>query len=264
MAEKYVKDILEKLEEIEGLHAKLRSLVPRMRNYEAGSGSNGVHGPSKSEKRSDRVTLEEKQGKKNSWKRKLSDIGVNPGRLKSTRSSKYLKRLRRSSLNFVVGQWRDKKERIKNLLAGLVENDVILVSRAAQTAEDEGPLDATEEAQSATGNERNRLPRKERRSNKKRTSSSQELLRRLLERFNYPRDSELAAHGRVSFHERPLGNREPRTVRKHLLRPDEEAETSAVISNAARVSLDDNETNSSSSGRLRRLVRKRAAGRSED
>nr|XP_031849735.1 uncharacterized protein LOC116434923 [Nomia melanderi] len=126
MAEKYVKDILEKLEEIEGLHAKLRSLVPRMRNYEAGSGSNGVHGPSKSEKKSDHVTLEEKQGKKNSWKRKLSDIGVNPGRLKSTRGSKYLKRLRRSSLNFVVGQWRDKKERIKNLLAGLVENDVIL------------------------------------------------------------------------------------------------------------------------------------------
>lgn len=130
MAEKYVKDILEKLEEIEGLHAKLRSLVPRIRNYEAGNGSNGVHGRSKSEKKSekksDQVTLEEKQEKKNSWKRKLSDIGVNQRKLRSTRGSKYLKKLRGSSLNFVVEQWRDKKERIKNFLSGLVENDVIL------------------------------------------------------------------------------------------------------------------------------------------
>lgn len=138
------------------------------------------------------------------------------------------------------------------------------MSRAAQTVEDEGLLDASEGAQSATGNERNQHPRKERRSNKKRASSSQELLERLLERFNYPGDSGPATHGRVSFHDRPLGNRAPRTVWKHLLRPDEEAETSGVISNAARVSLDDHGTDSSLRTRLRRLVRKRAAGRSED
>lgn len=34
MSERYVKEILEKLEEIEKLHAKLRSLVPRVKDHE--------------------------------------------------------------------------------------------------------------------------------------------------------------------------------------------------------------------------------------
>lgn len=107
------------------------------------------------------------------------------------------------------------------------------------------------------GNENAEFPRKETRHMKNR-ASTQEVLQQIL-------DSDSKMEGRVSVHDQPIGNREPRRVRRESsLLPEEE--TFRILSNARAVSVDDNETNetdSALSSRVRRFVRKYSNDRSQ-
>ncbi|XP_076287262.1 uncharacterized protein LOC143212386 [Lasioglossum baleicum] len=169
MAEKYVKEILEKLEEIEKLHVKLRSMVARIKKQETGSSADVDRRSSKPKKKKVSITSKEKE--RNSWKEKPSDIGIDAEKLQNPQGSKYLKKLGGNSLNFVAEQWRDKKEKMKGFLISLVERDTIFVTRASQTSDSIVPK-AMPDAQQ-TGNENSEFPWKEMRYVRNRVSTQE-------------------------------------------------------------------------------------------
>ncbi|XP_078045431.1 uncharacterized protein LOC144474461 [Augochlora pura] len=249
MAEKYMKDIMEKLEEIEKLHTKLRGMVPRMRSHEAGSSASQDRKTSKPKKKKKDPAANKERKRKSLPKQKVSEMGIDMERERSSRGTKYLKRLRNSSVSYVT----DTSKRIKNFLNDLFERDMILVSRAAQTLDDGAP-EATSSEQ-PTGNENNEFPWKEMRYKKNR-ASMREQLKRLIEHFNYTQDSSPQTGSRVSIHDDNSGIHEPRRVRKQssLLPADEE--TSRILSAARSVSVDDNERNSDLGSQVRDFVRK--------
>ncbi|XP_053988746.1 uncharacterized protein LOC128881571 [Hylaeus volcanicus] len=241
MSEKYVKDILEKLEEIENLHAKLRNLVPRVKNQEQESIDRLKNADNKEPISIDinESNVSQRQFIDNDTET-LRNVGVSwcVRYLKKLRSPSFTdkyRKLRKSSVNFVSNQWRTKKDKLKNLLSTISERNIILVNRAAQTSDDEQSV-ATSRKQSTTGGEEVQFS--SRGNPEKRKATMPELLERLLEHFNYSRDSDIENGGRVSIHDHPLGNNEPRRVLKTLLLPDDEAETSNIISSAKRVSID--------------------------
>lgn len=146
MSEKYVKDILEKLEEIEKLHAKLRSLVPRVKSHDAENISGMARKGSKN------TNKQSKGNERDSFEQKLVDIDRNLDELKNTfEDSKDAKKsvfpdadrkkfmsklrnrsvgnkwrkIRRDSVNFVTEHWHDTNDKIKNLLSNM-NNDIIL------------------------------------------------------------------------------------------------------------------------------------------
>ncbi|XP_046144030.1 uncharacterized protein LOC114879520 [Osmia bicornis bicornis] len=143
MSEKYVKDILEKLEEIEKLHTKLRTLVPRVKNYDS---ENTVSIPAEElSKRFNKVGM--KEDNKNLPKQTPVDIHRSFETLKNVykssktniknfvtppeQDSKYFKggkwrRLRSNSVDFVKKQWQEKGDKFKNFLSNIVERDIIL------------------------------------------------------------------------------------------------------------------------------------------
>lgn len=142
MSEKYVKDILEKLEEIEKLHTKLRTLVPRVKNYDS---ENTVSIPSEElSKRINKVGI--KEDNKNLPKQTPVDIHRSFETLKNLykssktniknfvspeRDSKYFKgdkwrRLRSNSVDFVKKHWQEKGDKLKNFLSNIIERDIIL------------------------------------------------------------------------------------------------------------------------------------------
>nr|XP_033329887.1 uncharacterized protein LOC117222344 [Megalopta genalis] len=250
MAEKYMKEIMDKLEEIEKLHAKLRSMVPRMKNHETGSSSaSDDRETSKPKKKKDPAAEREKE-RKTSWKQKVSQTGIEMEKVQGSRGSKYLKKLRNSSASHVA----DATKRIKNFLAGLFERDIIFVSRAAQTS-DSGVSEATMSGAVSTGNENNEFPWKEMRYKKNRVSAPEQL-KRLLEHFNYARDSSPRIGSGASIHDDNSGIREPRRVRKRSTLLPAEEETSRILSAARTVPIDDTERNSDLASQVRDFVRK--------
>ncbi|KZC09707.1 hypothetical protein WN55_00842 [Dufourea novaeangliae] len=120
----------------------------------------------------------------------------------------------------------------------------------------------TSRKQSSTRNQNGRIGKngfswaQKRQIRKKRRSSGQGLLERILEQFNYTHDSDLSNEDRVSIRDHPLGSQVPHRAQKLLLLPDDETETLGIISNAKRVSVDDNEIYSSSDRRIHRFARR--------
>ncbi|XP_076674261.1 uncharacterized protein LOC143372174 isoform X2 [Andrena cerasifolii] len=222
MSERYVKDIFEKLEEIEKLHAKLRSLVPRVKNHEAEKVSINAqktsestnNNQSKGNGRDSSKTNNLKNGSPNGKWRKLSS----------------------NSANFVSKQWHGLNDRIKYLLSTIKERDILLVNRAAQTSDDDRS-EGISRRQSIAGSPE--IESREDRLHERRRHKAQRVLDRLLEHFNYSRDPKLG--DRVSMQQdHHLGSSEPHRVKKAMLLPDQEAQTLKVVSSAQNVSIDDN------------------------
>lgn len=124
MSERYVKDILEKLEEIEKLHAKLRSLVPRVKGQEL------ENTPSlRNMEIKDFIANEKKGSEENSLQYKLdndSDLDKSLRRNRGSSISNKYRRMRNNSINFISDQWHDKKDKLKNFLSTISESSIIL------------------------------------------------------------------------------------------------------------------------------------------
>ncbi|XP_012349247.1 uncharacterized protein LOC100867341 isoform X2 [Apis florea] len=119
MSEKYVKEIFEKLDEIEKLHAKLRSLVPRVKNNELEITENKQSVAK--ETKENKHLPEQKPITLKSRIRKLFSKKTKPHLMK------YFKKFKNNSGN----KWKE----LKNRLAALKEPDIILVSRASQVSD---------------------------------------------------------------------------------------------------------------------------------
>lgn len=85
MSDRYVKDIFEKLEEIEKLHAKLRSLVPRVKNHEAEKVS--INAQKTSESTNDNQS---KGNGRDSSETNVRNLFAFPSRISSIHSMTYL------------------------------------------------------------------------------------------------------------------------------------------------------------------------------
>ncbi|XP_076626428.1 uncharacterized protein LOC143344338 [Colletes latitarsis] len=243
MSEKYVKDILQKLEEIENLHAKLRSLVPRVKNQESENTSNIADKYSESLENKESIAIETKENQRNSSETLKNSSASNMWFTKHLRKLKNpliidkYRKLKNNSVNFVTEQWHNKKDKLTNLLSTINERNVILVNRGAQTSDCE-QSEGTSRKRSVTGSGEIQFSSRE--NPVKRKRAMQELLERLLEHFNYSRDSDIGNESRVSIHDHALGNNEPHRVQKAFLLLDGEAETSRIILSARRVSVDAN------------------------
>nr|XP_012144608.1 PREDICTED: uncharacterized protein LOC105662967 [Megachile rotundata] len=238
MSERYVKDILEKLEEIEKLHSKLRTLVPRVRNQET---QNNVSTSANLTECKNEI-IDEKNSKPEAFRnlrkpskanvRKLFTFGRDGNSTKNPKDNKW-RRVKSNSVDFARKHWHDKKDKIKNLLSTIIERDIILVNRAAQTSGNEfvtNPHINEEKTEFASKSDQP----------KKRKRSVQDQLERLLEHFNYSRDADVANENRVSTHRHSLGKDDPRRAEKLLSFPDEESETLRIVSSAERVSISNN------------------------
>lgn len=154
MSERYVKEILDKLEEIEKLHGKLRSLVPRAKNDKTEDESNSSlkHSTNMEDKyRVANETIENKiidspeqkpidsrndsesfrNTSRNSTAKAKKIFDPNSGHMKylkklKNRSSDEFKRLRSNSVNYCKKQWQDKNEKIRDFLSPMYEPDIIL------------------------------------------------------------------------------------------------------------------------------------------
>lgn len=110
MSEKYVKEIFEKLDEIEKLHAKLRSLVPRVKNNELEITENKQSVAK--ETKENKHLPEQKTINLKSRIRKLFGKKTRPHLMK------YFKKFKNNSGN----KWKE----LKNRLATLNEPDIIM------------------------------------------------------------------------------------------------------------------------------------------
>ncbi|XP_076756140.1 uncharacterized protein LOC143426505 [Xylocopa sonorina] len=164
MSEKYVREILEKLEEIEKLHAKLRSLVPRVKNYKSENNPNAAKERSMNMENKQSVAKETNGNKKDSREQKPVDFRRGSETLKNTikdsttrvkklfepntKSMRYFEKFRdqsksklgnfrRNSIDYVTKQWYEQGDKIKYLLSTVIEPDIILANRASQTSDDD-------------------------------------------------------------------------------------------------------------------------------
>ncbi|CAK9821999.1 hypothetical protein ANTRET_LOCUS617 [Anthophora retusa] len=264
MSERYVREILEKLEEIEKLHTKLRSLVPRVKNNELENSLNTTKRRSIAMESKHFVAKERNDNGKDSPGQKpvvsprsslrsavkCSETGIIKLPGTNTESRKHFKkfkerfnnRVRRFSANsvdFVTKQWQDKNDKIKNFLSNINDDDIILVSRASQTIDDD-IANAILANRSAM-----KLPSRRNQSFDKRRSTLQDISEWFLERFDYFRDPSQKRESSVSIHDYGLENIEPRKVRKISIIPDERSETSNLISAARNISVNNNRKRSS-------------------
>ncbi|KAF3422134.1 hypothetical protein E2986_04337 [Frieseomelitta varia] len=223
MSERYVKEILEKLEEIEKLHAKLRSLVPRVKDHEW----RDVKNESKTN------YLEQKPinfCRNSEIIRNMSkDLTTKIKKLydPNTKPMKYLKMFKNHSNN----KWKS----FKNYLLTMNESDTVLVNRASQVSNDDLANNISEKTISFA------IPQpKVNHLFKKRRSTLQDLPERLLKYFGYSHDSTFVNKNVVSIHDHGLGENEPHKVHKTSIIPDEKTETLKIVSSVRRISIGDN------------------------
>lgn len=209
MSEKYVKEIFEKLDEIEKLHAKLRSLVPRVKNNELEITEN---------KQS--VAKETKENKHLPEQKTInlkSRIRTLFGKKTKPHLIKYFKKFKSNSGN----KWKE----LKNRLATLNEPDIIMVSRASQVSDgDISKLISREKS-----------PKKNRKFNKKK-SAPQDCPDQVLKHLGYFYDSNPILNDYVvSMHDHGLGKNTPHKVQKKAIIQDEDTETLKIVSSAKKI-----------------------------
>ncbi|XP_026670528.1 uncharacterized protein LOC113464525 [Ceratina calcarata] len=264
MSEKYVKEILEKLEEIEKLHAKLRRLVPRVKNHEPENPSLNAASRRRSTNMGNKQPVARETIKMDLPEQKPIGFRRDSGFLKNAfktsttrmkklfdtnaRSTKHLRkfhresqnkwgRFKRNSIDFITTQWQDKNDRIRDFWSSISEPDVILgngllslgllpfiVTRASQTSETDIKKLASRSPSLFT-------PELE-----KRRSTPTNLSRRLKKRFSFSRDPS-PKESTVMVHHN-LSESEPHKVRKTSFVPDEKSETLKIVSSARRISVD--------------------------
>ncbi|XP_017762366.1 PREDICTED: uncharacterized protein LOC108552371 [Eufriesea mexicana] len=235
MSEKYVKEILEKLEEIEKLHAKLRCLVPRVKSYEL----KDVEIKQSVMRETNRIDTNLPEQKPIDFHRRSEiirniqkDLTTKIKNLFDPNSStmKYFKKFKDHSSN----KWK----RFNNFLTTIYEPDITFVSRASQVSNSD-LLNIISKNTSTIFS-----PKKK--QSKKRRSTLQEMSERLLKRFGYFYDPNLVNESTMSIHDHGLGKNEPRIVQRTSIIPDGKTETIKIVSSARTVSVENNKKWSSS------------------
>ncbi|XP_076473671.1 uncharacterized protein LOC117153794 isoform X2 [Bombus vancouverensis nearcticus] len=218
MSERYVKEILEKLEEIEKLHGKLRRLVPRVKVYESeGTKTNQFI----MEKTNDNTRYFLEQNpidlcQRLEIAREMSkDLITKVKKLcePNTKTRKYFKKFKHYSNN----KW----ESFKDYLSTMNASDIIF-GRTSSTP----------------------IPRVSQIFGRRR-STLRDLPEQLLASFGYSRDSNSVNESIVLMHDHALGKDEPHKVQKMLIIPDQETETLRVVASARRVSVGGSDKRSS-------------------
>ncbi|XP_033184048.1 uncharacterized protein LOC117153794 isoform X1 [Bombus vancouverensis nearcticus] len=235
MSERYVKEILEKLEEIEKLHGKLRRLVPRVKVYESeGTKTNQFI----MEKTNDNTRYFLEQNpidlcQRLEIAREMSkDLITKVKKLcePNTKTRKYFKKFKHYSNN----KW----ESFKDYLSTMNASDIIFVSRGSQTSEANLPRMISGRTSSTP------IPRVSQIFGRRR-STLRDLPEQLLASFGYSRDSNSVNESIVLMHDHALGKDEPHKVQKMLIIPDQETETLRVVASARRVSVGGSDKRSS-------------------
>ncbi|XP_043579221.1 uncharacterized protein LOC122566265 isoform X2 [Bombus pyrosoma] len=210
MSEKYVKEILEKLEEIEKLHGKLRRLVPRVKSYESeGTRINQFI----MEKTNDNTRYFLEQNpidfcQRLEIAREMSkDLTTKVKKLcaPNTKTRKYFKKFKHYSNN----KWKS----FKDYLSTMNASDIIL-GRTSST-----PVSRVSQIFG------------------RRRSTLRDLPEQLLASFGYSRDSNSVNESIVLMHDHALGKDEPHKVQKMSIIPNQETETLRVVASARRVSV---------------------------
>ncbi|XP_048260640.1 uncharacterized protein LOC105667154 [Bombus terrestris] len=210
MCERYVKEILEKLEEIEKLHGKLRRLVPRVKVYESeGTKINQFI----MEKTNDNARYFLEQNpidfcQRLEIAREMSkDLTTKVKKLcqPNTKTRKYFRKFKHYS--------NEKWKSFKDYLSTMNASDIIF-GRTSSTP----------------------IPRVKQIFGRRR-STLRDLPEQLLASFGYSRDSNSVNESIVLMHDHALGKDEPHKVQKMSITPDQETETLRVVASARRVSV---------------------------